>query len=162
MDDKSTFFLIPTFVLIMGKSISIQPANSTDLRKAIFEVRKAVFVVEQNVSESKEYDEFETSSTHLAAILEDLVVGTCRYRSTAGGVKLERFAVLKKYRGMDVGKNLLAHCLHLLGAEADVYLHAQVQVVGFYALFGFEKVGDQFEEAGIRHFKMVLKDRNVV
>ena len=69
----------------MGKSISIQPANSVDLRKAIFGVRRSVFVVEQNVSESEEYDEFEASSTHFAAVMGDVVVGTCRYRSTAGG-----------------------------------------------------------------------------
>jgi predicted GNAT family N-acyltransferase len=38
-----------------------------------------------------------------------------------------------------------------------VYLHAQVQVVDFYAKFGFEAVGPQFEEAGIQHYKMVLR-----
>jgi predicted GNAT family N-acyltransferase len=141
----------------MAKSISIQPANSVDLRKAIFGVRRSVFVVEQNVSESEEYDEFEASSTHFAAVVDDIVVGTCRYRSTTGGIKLERFAVLKEFRGMDVGKNLITHCLDLLGAADCVYLHAQIQVVDFYAMFGFEKIGDQFEEAGIRHFKMVLK-----
>jgi predicted GNAT family N-acyltransferase len=145
----------------MGKSISIQPANSVDLRKAIFDVRRSVFVVEQNVSESEEYDEFEASSTHFAAIMDDVVVGTCRYRSTAVGTKLERFAVLEEYRGNSVGESLVAHCLDLVGEEACVYLHAQIQVVGFYAKFGFEKIGDQFEEAGIRHFKMVLKGRNV-
>ncbi len=93
--------------------------------------------------------------------MDDVVVGTCRYRSTAGGTKLERFAVLEEYRGNSVGESLVAHCLDLVGEEACVYLHAQIQVVGFYAKFGFEKIGDQFEEAGIRHFKMVLKGRNV-
>jgi predicted GNAT family N-acyltransferase len=29
--------------------------------------------------------------------------------------------------------------------------------VGFYTQFGFEKEGQQFEEAGIQHYKMVLK-----
>jgi predicted GNAT family N-acyltransferase len=145
----------------MSKSISIQPANSADLRKAIFGVRRAVFVVEQNVSESEEYDEYETSSTHFAAFKDDLVVGTCRYRSTTSGTKLERFAVLEEYRGNGVGESLVAHCLDLVGEEACVYLHAQIQVVDFYAQFGFEKEGAQFEEAGIRHFKMVLKGRNV-
>ena len=136
---KSTFFLIPTFVFLMAKSIIIQPANSAELRKAIFGVRREVFVAEQEVSEGEEYDEYETSSFHLAAIVDGKIVGTCRYRSTDKGTKLERFAVLKEYRGKDVGECLVRHCLD------------------FYAKFGFEAVGPQFEEAGIQHYKMVLE-----
>ncbi len=154
---KSTFFLIPTFVFLMAKSIIIQPANSAELRKAIFGVRREVFVAEQEVSEGEEYDEYETSSFHLAAIVDGKIVGTCRYRSTDKGTKLERFAVLKEYRGKDVGECLVRHCLDLVHTEPHVYLHAQVQVVDFYAKFGFEAVGPQFEEAGIQHYKMVLE-----
>lgn len=154
---KSTFFLIPTFVFLMAKSIIIQPANSAELRKAIFGVRREVFVLEQEVSEEEEYDEYETSSFHLAAEVEGKVVGTCRFRNTDKGTKLERFAVLKEYRGHNVGENLVRHCLDLVHTEDHVYLHAQVQVVDFYAKLGFEAVGPQFEEAGIQHYKMVLR-----
>jgi predicted GNAT family N-acyltransferase len=38
-----------------------------------------------------------------------------------------------------------------------VYLHAQVNAMGLYTKFGFIAEGPQFEEAGIQHFKMVLK-----
>jgi predicted GNAT family N-acyltransferase len=34
-------------------------------------------------------------------------------------------------------------------------MHAQIQAVSLYEKFGFEKTGPEFEEAGIRHFKMV-------
>jgi len=45
-----------------------------------------------------------------------------------------------------------------LPADADyVYLHAQVQAMGLYKKFGFEETGPEFEEAGIRHFKMIRK-----
>ena len=37
------------------------------------------------------------------------------------------------------------------------YLHAQVQVVGFYEKIGFEKIGDIFDEVGIMHYKMIFK-----
>ena len=36
------------------------------------------------------------------------------------------------------------------------YLHAQVQVVGFYEKVGFKKIGEQFDEVGIMHYKMIL------
>lgn len=140
----------------MGEIIITEPANSAVLRKSIFEVRRAVFVKEQSVSEAEEYDDYETSSTHLAASVDGKVVGTCRFRNTDKGTKLERFAVLKEYRGTGVGEDLLIHCLNLVQKEKYVYLHAQVQVVDFYAKYGFEKEGNMFEEAGIKHCKMVL------
>ncbi|MDB4161730.1 GNAT family N-acetyltransferase [Bacteroidia bacterium] len=141
----------------MGKSISVKLANTIALRKAIFEVRREVFVKEQEVNQDEEYDQFDTSSIHLAALVAEAVVGTCRYRNTEKGTKLERFAVLREYRSMDIGENLLLHCLSLVQNEAYIYLHAQIQVVDFYTKYGFEKQGDMFEEAGIRHYKMVLR-----
>ena len=139
----------------MSKNLSIKPANSNQFRRSIFEIRRTVFVEEQNVPAAKEYDEFETSSHHLAALLNQKVVGTCRYRNTELGIKLERFAVLYDYRGHSVGDALINHCLVLLKNESYVYLNAQVQVVNFYSKYGFKKVGPQFEEAGILHFRMV-------
>ncbi len=141
----------------MGKIIKIEPANTVALKQAVFEVRRLVFVQEQQVSEDEEYDEFETTSVHLAAISNGQVVGTCRFRTTDSGIKLERFAVLKEFRRMNVGASLLQYCLKLVGEANCVYLHAQVQVVGFYAQYGFVKQGEEFVEAGIRHYKMVLK-----
>ena len=41
--------------------------------------------------------------------------------------------------------------------SSSIYLHAQLAAMGLYQKFGFEKVGAQFEEAGIQHFKMILK-----
>ncbi len=38
-----------------------------------------------------------------------------------------------------------------------IYLHAQVQVVGFYEKFGFEKFGEKFQECEIWHYAMKLK-----
>jgi predicted GNAT family N-acyltransferase len=38
-----------------------------------------------------------------------------------------------------------------------IYLHAQVAVIGFYESAGFRCVGSVFDEAGIAHRKMVLK-----
>lgn len=121
---------------------------------AIFKVRKIVFVQEQQVSEEEEYDEFETTSTHLMAEIKGECVGTMRFRTTEKGVKFERFAVLKTFRNQKIGKALLLQALQLVSADAEVYLHAQIQVVGFYSNFGFQEEGALFYEAGISHKKM--------
>ena len=52
----------------MVNNLSIQTANSEGLLKSVYTVRKEVFVHEQKVDERKEYDQYETSSTHLACL----------------------------------------------------------------------------------------------
>ncbi len=140
----------------MSDQFKVKVAQSTNELKEIYEVRRQVFVEEQGVSKEEEYDEYETTSTHLLIKMDEKIVGTCRYRNTVMGVKLERFAVLKKFRGLGVGAVLVKDVLNQIDSSKQVYLHAQVQVVDFYTKFGFRKEGKVFKEAGIRHFKMVF------
>jgi predicted GNAT family N-acyltransferase len=71
---------------------------------------------------------------------------------------LERFAVLKQFRGLGVAQQLVKTVLADLPADADyIYLNAQLLAIGLYEKFGFVKKGPQFEEAGIQHFKMVKR-----
>jgi predicted GNAT family N-acyltransferase len=70
--------------------------------------------------------------------------------------------VLKSYRQKDVGAQLLKRAVataRRLGVE-QIYLHAQVAVIGFYERFGFLTVGQVFDEAGIPHRKMVLAQQD--
>jgi predicted GNAT family N-acyltransferase len=138
-------------------SIRINKVDS-DLELAhVFEIRREVFVDEQDCPPELEW-EFEDESNHFLARLDELPVGAARWRKTEKGYKLERFAVAMAYRGKGVGQALVAAVLADLPNDATyVYLHAQVQAMGLYRKFGFEPEGPQFEEAGIQHFKMVLK-----
>ena len=38
-----------------------------------------------------------------------------------------------------------------------IYMHAQSEVIPFYEKMGFIKEGIEFKEAGIMHYKMILK-----
>ncbi|WP_345947524.1 MULTISPECIES: GNAT family N-acetyltransferase [unclassified Mucilaginibacter] len=130
--------------------------EQNDLEK-VFAIRHEVFVVEQNCPPQLEH-EFEDQSNHFLATVNNTPAGASRWRKTDKGVKLERFAVLKDYRGQGVGQALVQAVLNDLPAEVDnVYLHAQIQAVSLYEKFNFVKIGPEFEEAGIKHYKMVLK-----
>ena len=83
-------------------------------------------------------------------------VGTARYQYKKSGVKLERFAVLKQYRNLGVGKALVKFILKSLNNESCIYLHAQETVIEFYDKLGFKKNGTQFYEADIIHQKMIF------
>lgn len=130
--------------------------EQADLDK-VFAVRREVFVVEQNCPPELEW-EFEDESNHFLATVDGDAAGACRWRKTDKGYKLERFAVLQKFRGFGVGQALVQAVLDDLPPDAAyVYLHAQVQAVSLYTKFGFETTGPEFEEAGIRHYKMIRK-----
>jgi predicted GNAT family N-acyltransferase len=122
----------------------------------VWQIRKTVFVEEQGVDESLEY-EYEEESNHYLAVAEGFPVGTARWRKTDKGIKLERFAVLKAYRNKGVGASLLANILaESIPLESKIYLHAQETAVAFYANYGFTKQGNAFIEADINHFLMVF------
>lgn len=122
-----------------------------------FDIRVKVFVDEQGVDRGLEY-EHEEESTHFIALVDGEEAGTARWRKTEKGIKLERFAVLPDFRSVGVGRELVKAVLNDIDTKAQkVYLHAQSQVVDFYKKQGFEPEGEEFEEAGIKHFKMVLR-----
>lgn len=135
------------------KEIVVQKVNDpADLEK-VFDIRRQVFVVEQNCPPELEW-EFEDESIHFLATVNGEPAGASRWRKTDKGYKLERFAVLEQFRG-GVGKALVQAVLDDLPADATyVYMHAQLPAVTLYEKFGFEKTGPEFEEAGIRHYKM--------
>jgi len=121
-------------------------------------IRQTVFVEEQGVDSSLEYDEFEEEALHYLLKYENTYVGVARRRLTPYGVKLERFAILEAYRGRGMGKKLVEEVLKDIDVfNTNIYLHAQIQVVDFYAHLHFVKEGELFEEAGISHYKMRFK-----
>ncbi len=133
--------------------------NKDDLQKA-FQVRTEVFVVEQKVPADEEIDKHEETAHHYLALHKNEPAGAARWRITAEGVKLERFAVLKKYRGQGVGSALMEEMLRDIANDGKAtgkkrYLHAQVQSMFLYKKFGFCAEGPMFEECGIDHYKMV-------
>lgn len=130
--------------------------DPADLEK-VFAIRREVFVGEQKCPPELEW-EHEEESNHFLATVNGEPAAASRWRKTDKGYKLERFAVLKKFRGNGIGQALVKAVLNDLPKDADyVYLHAQIQAVTLYERFGFEKTGPEFEEAGIRHYKMIKK-----
>lgn len=117
-------------------------------------VRDEVFIVEQEVDREEEF-EFEEESTHYLLYDRDQPIATGRWRETEKGIKLERFAVLKKYRNQGWGGAVLQRILDdLKGRDEVLYLHAQLPAIPFYERYGFTKEGDEFIEAEIRHYRM--------
>ena len=126
-------------------------------------IRTRVFVEEQACPPELEWDEHESTSRHMIGTLGGESVAAARWRSVwldgHAHAKLERFAVLPEFRGRGLGRQLVQAVIddaRLAGFDAFV-MHAQQHLEGFYRSFGFETIGDVFEEAGIPHVKMVRR-----
>jgi predicted GNAT family N-acyltransferase len=127
-----------------GKIQVNKVTEPNDLEK-VFAIRREVFVGEQNCPPELEW-EFEDESTHFLATVDDEPAGASRWRKTDKGYKLERFAVLKKFRGAGVGQELVKAVLADLPPGADyVYMHAQLPAISLYERFDFQKTGPEFE-----------------
>ena len=137
--------------------IKVRIVENAKEMEIVRDIRHRVFIVEQNVPQHVEVDQFEESSRYLLAALDGQFVGTARWRKTAKGTKLERFGVLKEKRTYGVGRALVEFMLEQVKNEAVVYLHAQDHVISFYKKFGFQPIGEQIYEGGISHQEMVWK-----
>ncbi|GAB4402613.1 MAG: GNAT family N-acetyltransferase [Bacteroidia bacterium] len=137
----------------------MQKASSDELYDHVFLIRTEVFVDEVAVDQEDEYDGFDHLATHYLAWYGDIPAGTARWRtlSGSGAIRLERFAVRKPYRGLGIGSALVEAILADIPKSGQVFVHAQIHNLAFYQRFGFVEEGDEFEEAGLVHKKMVYR-----
>jgi predicted GNAT family N-acyltransferase len=129
---------------------------ASDLMRDAFELRYEVFVDEQGVARELEVDELDAVATHLVAVCDDRVVGTLRMLDHGEAAQIGRVAVRAAVRGTGVGARLMqrAAAIALDQGFAEIIVHAQVAVAGFYRRLGYVAEGDVFEEAGIPHVAM--------
>jgi predicted GNAT family N-acyltransferase len=120
-------------------------------------LRTRVFVEEQGVPPEVERDAADATAVHvLSRDAAGRVVATGRLVVRDGRAVIGRMAAHPDVRGRGHGAAVLAE-LHrqaqLLGLPGTE-LHAQVGARGFYERAGYAAVGEEYEEAGIRHVTM--------
>jgi predicted GNAT family N-acyltransferase len=123
---------------------------------ALRDIRYEVFVVEQSVPESLEWDGIDPQCVHALAIDPDGHAIGCGRLLPDGHIG--RMAVRAPWRGRGVGRSILDMLVGLARQRGDarVVLNAQTQAMAFYACAGFVASGPAFEEAGIPHQEMSL------
>lgn len=143
------------YTLAMAEARAVE---STDEREDAFAVRRTVFVEEQGVDEEIEYDEHEDDADHFVAYDDGgEPIGAARLREADPGLgKVERVAVLESRREEGIGRELMA-AVEDRARDRDLTelkLHSQTRAAEFYRRLGYERRGEEFEEAGIPHVEM--------
>lgn len=136
-----------------------------EYKSILRDIRKVVFIDEQAVPESDEWDEFDEDphTLHLLAQDADTPVGTLRIVNDGKQqFKITRLAILKEYRRRGWASRLLKAAMAIIIGQAfeRIYLHAQLEAASLYKEFGFKTEGEEFLEAGIAHQTMVFDQSN--
>jgi predicted GNAT family N-acyltransferase len=123
---------------------------------SIKHIRKSVFTLEQNVPEDLDFEGKDPDATHTLAQDGNRYVGTGRMLADG---HIGRVAVIKEFRKMGFGKNIIAALIEEAGRLGihRVYLGAQLHAVDFYKKLHFSEYGEVFLDAGIEHIHMERK-----
>ena len=120
-------------------------------------VREEVFINEQHVPVELEWDGMDDAAQHLLALSDaGEPIGCARL---TGDGSIGRMAVLKSWRGLGIGRAMLAKAAALYqqqGVEC-ITLSAQVHAIPFYEKSGFKVCSEPYLDAGILHIDMRLK-----
>ena len=136
--------------------MNVEVAKTEEQIQDVFNIRKTVFVEEQQVPLEEEIDEYENDSIHFILYEQNNAVGAGRFRILDGMGKVERVCVLKTMRGKGAGRKLM------LGIEeyakqqplSQLKLNAQTYAIPFYEGLGYEVTSNEFLDAGIPHKTM--------
>lgn len=122
------------------------------------EIREEVFVREQEYPIELEFDEADENCWHLVLTDNEKAIATARLLKLSEGVfKPGRIAVLKEYRGKNIGAELLTLIIEKakeMGAK-ELHIGAQTYAVGFYEKFGFKTTGEEYMDEHIPHIDMI-------
>ncbi len=139
--------------------IEVVIAQTQEELQQVMRVRHQVFVVEQNVPVDLERDDADRSAVHFLARRDGQVTGAARLVIQGDSGKVGRMSVLAQFRGLGIGRALMAS-IEVAACElglSSLILNAQDHALGFYQTLGYEAAGDELVEAGIVHVPMVKR-----
>ena len=121
-------------------------------------IRNSVFNIELGISESELFDKHDETCNHFLIFNGKNVVGSVRIRSMGQTIKLERMAILKKFRMKNFGKNCILKIREYYSSKnfSQLVLDSIYSVRGFYKKCGFIEEGHIFKRVGIDHIRMSL------
>lgn len=129
-------------------------ANFKDLPDAKT-IRQAVFVEEQGFV--VEFDDIDDKAHHVVIYDGESPIATGRTYQDGDTYIIGRVAVVKAFRGNQIGKLVmeeLEKIIIALGVK-KIALSAQVQAKGFYENLGYKPEGEEYLDEHCPHIKMI-------
>ena len=129
-----------------------------DDTEEIKEIRKVVFNDELDISESHLFDEYDDTCDQFLIKNDEITVGALRLRKENNAIKLERMAILSKFRKMSFGikaiNEVKKYCV--TKSESKIFLDSIYDIRDFYKKCGFSEIGSVFDRVGLPHIRMEM------
>lgn len=128
------------------KDINVELATSEELYKGAMAVRKQVFVKEQKIPASKEFDGNDYCAAHVVAYVKKrhriLPIGTMRIRFFSDFVKFEHMAVTKNYRKTGVSEDIMQYGMKYAAEKGykQVYGMCKQELLARWQQCGYEEI----------------------
>jgi len=130
--------------------------NNKDMLSCL-DLRRTVFIEEQNVPENEEVDGDDPDCDHILLTVSDMPVGAARLKYYNDFIKVQRVCVLKNYRGQGIGSKIINFIIRHVeknDIRSSVRLGSQIHALEFYKRLGFIEFGEEYLDAGIFHKDM--------
>ncbi len=142
-------------------NMEVCKANNMSALERCLKIRDKVFTCEKGVPKEIEVDEYDSLNekcNHFLIEYKGADIGTIRGLYTSKTtIKIQRFCLLKEYRGLGLGKAVIAHIENYYKniGVVKIEMDAKYNVAGFYEKCGYKIISDVFIEANIEHIKMM-------
>lgn len=130
----------------------------------IAQLRADVFCIEQNCL-YQDLDGRDQQASHISGYINGELVAYARTFTTGiaynDAASIGRVLIKESYRKKRLGKALMEKAINVLKQETDtrlINISAQAHLEGFYNVLGFVSCSDIYDEDGIPHIRMGLKN----
>jgi ElaA protein len=143
--------------------LEIETRTAADITAAelypLLRLRVDVFVVEQDCPYSDlDGQDLLPGTLQVWAHDDGELLGCIRVlRADGDAPAIGRVATAQAARGRGVAAALIQHGITLCRPDATIHLHAQAHLEQWYARFGFERAGEDYDEDGIPHVPMTRR-----
>lgn len=140
-----------------AESFCVEDGTWTEWGSLAAPLRREVFVHEQRVPESLEWDGLDPECHHVIALdAQGRAIATARLTPDD---HLGRMAVARRWRHRGVGRAVMVRAERVARRRGSrvLVLAAQLSALPFYEKLGYSAYGDVFEDAGIPH-RMMCRD----
>jgi predicted GNAT family N-acyltransferase len=136
--------------------VEVRKTRTDEEVAAALALRSRVFCDEQGVSFEADQDGRDPEATHIVAVDDEAVIGTCRLLFRGQVARLGRLAVERERRGDGVAAAILREADRVAGEAGaeSIALHAQTYALALYESAGYAEYGPTFIEEGIEHVAM--------
>ncbi len=137
--------------------IQVQKITGDEEMAVAYAIRERVFSAEQRIPEELDRDGHDDRAFHVIVRVNGHYAATGRLLPETGGIgHLARIAVLPDYRGLGLGKRIMAaletHARHLRLRRLELDAHEFLQP--YYERLGYQLLPEDISVAGYRLIKM--------